>query len=51
MVLPYILMEKSVGQDLHTARHNENIGQVARGHHEKQMVADGWKDTLYVVST
>ena len=26
MVLPYILMEKSVGQVLHTARHNENIG-------------------------
>jgi len=30
---------------------NENIGQVARGHQEKQMVADGGKDTLYVVST
>jgi hypothetical protein len=32
-------------------RDNENIGQVARGHQEKQMVADGWKDTLYVEST
>ena len=44
-------MEKSVGQVLHTVRRNENIGQVARGHQEKQMVADGGKDTLYVVST
>ncbi len=32
-------------------RDNENIGQVARGHQEKQMVANGGKDTLYVVST
>jgi len=32
-------------------RDNENIGQVARGHQEKLMVADGGKDTLYVTST
>jgi len=36
---------------LYIQRDNENIGQVARGHQEKQMVANGGKDTLYVVST